>query len=309
MTPARDATLQPGVVYVLDVDSGGEADAAECLGGCLPDGETRARAARPASEARAWGVLPDDEAQLWASLPDDERARAERMNDPGARRRFVTGRACLRWALARLTQVAARDIRFAYGAHDKPFLPGGPSFSLSHSGKRVLIALAAGGRVGADVERIRPVRRLEALAARWFAPGERAWLSAVPEGEREAAFFAVWTRKEAFAKALGRGLATPFGAFTVDMGAGGTVAAPGTAVSSGTGAAPGTVAAPGTAVSPRTAAAAKARPGVARGGGLADLAVPGERASDWTVAGLATAPGTAAAVAADWPGATVQPLP
>ncbi len=286
MTPARDATLQPGVVYVLEVDSGGEAGAAEGLGRRLAVGETR-----------AWAGLPVGEARLWAGLPDDERARAERMNNAGARRRFVTGRACLRWALARLTQVAARDIRFAYGAHDKPFLPGGPSFSLSHSGERVLIAVAAGGRVGADVERIRPVRRLEALAARWFAPGERAWLSAVPEGEREAAFFAVWTRKEAFAKALGRGLATPFGAFTVDMGAGGTAAAPGTVVS------------PGTVASPRTAAAATARRGVARGGGLAELAVPGERASDWTVAGLATAPGTAAAMAADWPGATVQPLP
>lgn len=307
MTPASDATLQPGVVYVLEADLadlGGGAGGAESLGGRLP-----------ADEARAWAVLPDDEAPLWAVLPDDERARAERMNDPGARRRFVTGRACLRSALARLTQVAARDIRFAYGAHGRPFLPGGPSFSLSHSGERVLIAVAAEGRVGADVERIRPVRRLEALAARWFAPGERAWLSAVPEDEREAAFFAVWTRKEAFAKALGRGLATPFGAFTVDMGAGGTLAAGReTAAAGGMAAGPVAAASPGTATGPAAgpgtvAAVAVRRGGGARGGGLAELSVPGECAGDWTVAGLATGPGTVAAVAADWPGATVQPLP
>lgn len=305
MTPASDATLQPGVVYVLEADFGdlgdlgGGAGGAESLGGRLP-----------ADEARAWAVFPDDEAPLWAVLPDDERARAERMNDPGARRRFVTGRACLRSALARLTHVAARDIRFAYGAHGRPFLPGGPSFSLSHSGERVLIAVAAEGRVGADVERIRPVRRLEALAARWFAPGERVWLSAVPEDEREAAFFAVWTRKEAFAKALGRGVATPFGAFTVNMGAGGTAAGPETVAAGGMAAGPVAAAAPETVAGHGTVAAvAVRRGGGARGGGLAELSVPGERAGDWTVAGLATGPGTVAAVAADWPGATVQPLP
>jgi len=236
------ATLRPGVVYVLEADAGGGA-----------------------------GGAGDLEARAWAVLPDDERTRAERMTDPGARRRFVTGRACLRSVLARLAQVAARDLRFGYGARGKPFLPGGPSFSLSHSGERVLIAVTARGRVGADVERIRPVRRLESVAARWFAPGERAWLSAAPESEREAAFFAVWARKEAFAKALGHGLATPFRAFSVDMGAD--------------------------------------RSGSGPRGGLATSAVVGERAGAWTVTGLATEPGMVAAVAADWRDATVDRLP
>lgn len=215
-------------------------------------------------------ALDVGEARAWASLSDDERDRAERMKDAGTRRRFVTARACLRSALERLTHVAAREIRFDYGRRGKPLLPGGPSFSLSHSGERVLIAVSARGRVGVDVERIRPVRRLEALAARWLAPGERAWLAAAGEGGVEAAFFDVWTRKEAFAKALGSGLATPFRSFSVDMAAG--------------------------------------EGGSGRCGGLAELTVSGERADAWTVSGLATAPGMVAAMAADWRGVEVERL-
>lgn len=248
MDSRLNATLRPGVVYALEARTGA-GGAKDATGG------------RPGA-----GV-----ARAWASLASEERVRADRMKDAGARRRFVTGRAFLRAALARLTGTAARDLRLGYGAHGKPFLPGGPSFSLSHSGERMLIAVATRGRVGADVERIRPVRRLDALAARWLAPSEQAWLAAVRESEREAAFFDVWTRKEAFAKALGRGLATPLRSFSVEVGAG-----------------PG---APG------------------HDGGLAALAVAGEHADGWTVAGLAAAPGTAAAVAADWRGTKVERLP
>ncbi len=202
----------------------------------------------------------------WALLDADERARAERMKDAGRRRRFVTGRAFLRTALAKLTDDDARELRFSYGKHGKPFLPGGPSFNLSHSGERLLVAVAARGRVGVDVERVRPVRRLEAVVARRFAAGERRWLAAAGEGEREAAFFRLWTRKEAFAKALGGGLAIPFRSFSVDMEAG-------------------------------------------EDGRLAELAVPGERADDWSVMGLPAEPGTAAALAADWRDVVVERLP
>lgn len=177
---------------------------------------------------RIWEVrLPGggrDDAEMagraWRLLPDDERARADRMGDAGARRRFVYGRACLRSALAGLTGRAPRELRFRYGKHGRPFLPGGPSFSLSHSGDAALVAVTRGGRVGVDVERVRPVARMDAVAARRFAPAERAWLAAAPAGGRAEAFFRIWTRKEAFAKALGGGLAAPWRSFAVDAGEG-----------------------------------------------------------------------------------------
>ncbi len=88
--------------------------------------------------------------------------------------------------------------------------PGQLSFNLSHSGGLALVAVAAGGAaIGIDVERIRPRRDLVRLAARWL-PGEDA--EAVAEAsqkEREAVFYAAWTRFEARAKCTGAGLSGP----------------------------------------------------------------------------------------------------
>jgi len=67
-----------------------------------------------------------------------------------------------------------------------------------------------------DVERIRPLDEL-VLARRWFAPAEVAALEALSGEERRAEFFACWTRKEAYVKALGSGLTTPLSSFEVPV--------------------------------------------------------------------------------------------
>ena len=77
----------------------------------------------------------------------------------------------------------------------KPYIPGGPEFSLSHSGALAVIALAD-VPVGTDAERDRPTG--EALRLRVLTEGERA------DGFRDPLFF--WTRKEAALKCLGTGL-------------------------------------------------------------------------------------------------------
>ena len=66
-------------------------------------------------------------------------------------------------------------------------------------------AVTAIGQVGVDLEPVRPVAAL-VLARRWFPAPEAAWLAQLPPGQRDAAFLALWTQKEAIAKALGTGL-------------------------------------------------------------------------------------------------------
>lgn len=145
-----------------------------------------------------------------------ERKRADRFVYDRHRRRYTVAQAHLRRVLGQLTDTPAERVRFGYGKYGKPFLPGGPSFNQSHSGERIMIAVAVSGRLGVDVERVRPVRRLSALADKKFAPDEAARLRAVPARELERLFFRIWTRKEAFLKALGLGLAHPLRSFSVD---------------------------------------------------------------------------------------------
>jgi len=57
------------------------------------------------------------------------------------------------------------------------------------------------------VERIRPIPDVEQLVARFFLPRNAAF-RALPEGQRPVAFFNLWTRKEAWLKAIGEGIAS-----------------------------------------------------------------------------------------------------
>ncbi len=151
-----------------------------------------------------------------ALLSDRERARADRLVHARHRRRYTVSQAHLRRVLGQWTDTAPQDIRFRFGKHGKPFLAGGPAFNQSHSGERIMIAVAREGRLGVDIEQTRPVKRLLALADKQFAPDEAARLHAAPERERLALFFRLWTRKEAFVKALGFGLRHPLRSFSVD---------------------------------------------------------------------------------------------
>ena len=194
---------------------------------------------------------------------------------------FVATRAVLRLLLAEIAGAGAegaRGLRFRYGRHGKPYLPGGPSFNVSHSVEFLAVAVADEGRVGVDVERLRPVRRSDRVAARRFAPSEQAWLGATGLRERDAAFLRIWTRKEAFAKALGSGLATPYRSFSVDLPS-----------PNGPG--------------PESAGGSNSRFGAQ--GGLAVLNIPGERADGWTVTSLPRHRKTAAALAVDRPSVVV----
>jgi 4'-phosphopantetheinyl transferase len=161
--------------------------------------------------------------RLAADLSEDERARAARFTFERDARRFVVARGALRALLGRYLDASPRALAFTYGAHGKPALegPGGAlSFNLSHSGEVAVVAVGWRRTLGVDVELWRPLPDLDALAARSFAPRERAVLDALPEGERHPAFFRCWTRKEAFIKATGQGLAQPLDAFVVSLAPG-----------------------------------------------------------------------------------------
>lgn len=83
------------------------------------------------------------------------------------------------------------------------------AFSVAHSGDLALIAIAPGGRVGVDLERIRAGVDTEAVAGEFLPAAERRTLARAAPARRARAFFRIWSRHEALVKATGRGLVFP----------------------------------------------------------------------------------------------------
>ncbi|TMQ25539.1 MAG: 4'-phosphopantetheinyl transferase superfamily protein [Candidatus Rokuibacteriota bacterium] len=160
-----------------------------------------------------------DVAQLTLLLAPDERARAGRRVHAPDRQRVIVGRAALRMVLARYAGVDAACLTFGRTAAGKPVLTEPPDsalrFSTSHSAGLALCAIVAGREVGVDVERILRGPMEDVVADRTLSPTELSVLRALGPGGRDRAFFAVWTRKEAYAKARGLGLALAFERFSV----------------------------------------------------------------------------------------------
>jgi 4'-phosphopantetheinyl transferase len=171
------------------------------------------------------GASPAQLRSLWGVLDGAEKARAERFHFARDRARFVAGRGTLRVILARYLDRDPAGIVLVYGSHGKPALaPSGDgariSFNLSHSGDLALLAVCLERRIGIDLEQIRPAVAGEDIARRVFSPRENAALDALPPEHRLAAFFHCWTRKEAFVKASGEGLALPLDHFDVSLAPG-----------------------------------------------------------------------------------------
>lgn len=97
---------------------------------------------------------------------------------------------------------AAEPLEISRGEGGKPRIAGGPEFSLSHSGERVLCALSDRA-VGADIQQLRPYK--PALVRRFFTAEEGAWLE--EQRERDLAFSLLWSLKESYVKLLGSGIA------------------------------------------------------------------------------------------------------
>lgn len=166
-----------------------------------------------AGTVHVWRIpldVPVDTVRSLAPVLDaTETARAERLRPRAERDRFVVSHAALRSILGRCLDRPPASLRFDGGEHGRPRLRddgGTVRFSLSHSGECAVVAVAVDADVGADIERIRTVPRLLQIARRFFSPDEHDRLCEVPIHDRLRAFFDIWTRKEAFLKAVGRGI-------------------------------------------------------------------------------------------------------
>lgn len=176
----------------------------------------------PAGELHLWWANldqpPETMTLLGQWLTADEKERASRFYFEQDRQRYIVGRGRLRQLLGKYLNMEPGRIVLSYGLHGKPYLPHTSlRFNLAHSDHLALLAFTWGRELGVDLEHIRPLPDAHELVSRFFSPNEiQSWQAVAPAGQ-QAAFFAIWTAKEAYIKAIGKGLAIPLDSFEVAL--------------------------------------------------------------------------------------------
>jgi len=161
--------------------------------------------------------------RLGRSLAADEWERANRFRFDKHRRQYVVGRGALRGLVGAYTGARPEAVRFRYGERGKPYVadPAGDlELNLSNSDEMALVGFVRGVEIGVDIEFLKPMPDCEQISERFFSASERDVLRALPADRKEEAFFNCWTRKEAYLKAVGTGLAVPLDSFDVTLAPG-----------------------------------------------------------------------------------------
>lgn len=180
------------------------------------------------SEVQLWLVnlsqndkSSDDDFEL---LSEDEQQRAKKYFYHKDQQRFTIIRSTLRKILGRYLKCSPRELKFSYGQWGKPellqesFLNDQKiCFNQSHSGDLCLFAFGLNCRIGIDIEKILSMSDIDELADRFFTAKEAAILRTFSGDKKLRIFFNCWTRKEAFVKALGRGLSYSVDQFEVSI--------------------------------------------------------------------------------------------
>ncbi|MEY4211316.1 MAG: hypothetical protein RLZ92_1697 [Pseudomonadota bacterium] len=143
-----------------------------------------------------------------STLSAEELAKLEGFKLQQQSNRYLAVRGVLRQILAGYLEVQPADLIFVRNVYGKPFLANASLFfNISHSGDCLLIAVSDFDSIGVDIELIKSGRNLLGLAKRCFSADELNFWFSLPEDARERWFYQLWVRKEAFVKAVGRGIA------------------------------------------------------------------------------------------------------
>lgn len=169
-------------------------------------------------------VLADSAVDLWqvtlqstevvdpyylSILDEVQRANLLNFKQPCLRANYAQMQAIRRQILAQYLDEAPAALKFGKGQYGKPFLVNDPelAFNVSHSANCFVVAVSRDCDIGVDVELIKPRNNLQGLVSRCFASEEQAYWQALSQDQQLLEFYRLWTGKEAFVKAVGRGIA------------------------------------------------------------------------------------------------------
>jgi len=157
-------------------------------------------------------------------LSEEERTRQVRFYFEHDRQTYLAAHALTRTVLSRLVGAPPASLRFELGERGRPelsypALQPALRFNLSHTRGLVACAVAIAADVGVDVEQVERRLDIDQLARSVFSESEREAMAALPVEAQRKRFFQLWTLKESYIKAVGKGLALPLRAISLRLDA------------------------------------------------------------------------------------------
>lgn len=153
-------------------------------------------------------------------LSAQEKSRTEKYKFDKDRSSYAVSRSALRLILGKYLKENPQKLNFSYNSYGKPALDSllkrKNYFNVSHSGEFALIAIGPDAEMGIDIELMRELDYL-GLAEHFFSFREQTEIRRLPSDFLKKGFYTVWTRKEAFIKAIGMGLSFPLKEFDVSI--------------------------------------------------------------------------------------------
>uniref|UniRef100_A0A1D1ZHG1 holo-[acyl-carrier-protein] synthase n=1 Tax=Anthurium amnicola TaxID=1678845 RepID=A0A1D1ZHG1_9ARAE len=189
-------------------------------------------------EIHFWYVLPNEVQntsllkQYLELLSPFERENILCMNGDKLQKGALLSRALVRTTLARYTNSNAspRSLKFRKSTYGKPevewpcdrnWVPPPLHFNVSHTSSLIACAVTADVPIGIDVEEKQRQfhNSILSFSRRYFSPSEVEFLCSFSETETQRQeFLKLWTLKEAYVKALGRGFSgAPFKDFAIQL--------------------------------------------------------------------------------------------
>ncbi len=169
-------------------------------------------------EIYATHILPAEEfgqvrERLLTFVPESSRRRINAFYREPDAQRSLFGELLIRCLLCEKLSIRNEILLIEYEDKGKPFIRNYPvHFNMSHSGSWIVAAFSS-QPVGVDIEQIKKAR-LE-IARRFFTENEFRDLMDATESDRSEFFYTLWTLKESYLKAVGKGLTLSLSSFAI----------------------------------------------------------------------------------------------
>ena len=145
-------------------------------------------------------------------VSEEKQSKLKRYRFPIDRKLSLYAEILVRQQAMYILGIKNDEIEFGINKHGKPFLKGHPSFyfNISHTWNAIAVIFSK-EEVGVDIEKIKPPDFQ--VSKRFFTSSEQHYIFSHEKPDR--AFYEIWTKKEAYIKCIGIGLAQPLKSFDV----------------------------------------------------------------------------------------------